>query len=219
MGSDVTYRVTACHDSETHTTHRSGRGGGRAENHALTTGGVGTSAGELRVAPLNIRDMSRIVKARFFFLLNRAQKAVKTRFERETRAHLDGLTSLELGALWALTADPSLGVQDLAAVLHVDHAVVSRLSKQLDRKKVARRVADPDDGRRTRLEVTDLGATRAAQGRRMLRSANARLREGFTDDELTVVVRFLNHLIAIGAETGPLDAPQDTPTTKGNDDG
>ncbi|MEM9491712.1 MAG: MarR family transcriptional regulator, partial [Myxococcota bacterium] len=76
--------------------------------------------------------MSRNGKPRFFLLLNRAQRELKTRVERETRGAL-GLTSLELVALWALTSDPELGVQKLARVLHVDHAVVSRLSKQLVR--------------------------------------------------------------------------------------
>ena len=158
-----------------------------------------------RVARREFRDMSRIkMRPRVFFLLNRAQRALKTRFERETKRHLDGLTSVELGALWALVSGGSLGVQQLARVLHVDHAVVSRLSKQLVRKQVVERVTDPDDGRRTQLELTALGRQRAAEGQRLLRIANARTIDGFTADEQAVIVRFLENLIAFGSEQTPL---------------
>ncbi len=145
-------------------------------------------------------------RPRFFLLMNRAQHALKTRMERETRSAL-GLTSLELTALWALSSEPGLGVQALAEVLHVDHAVVSRLSKQLVRKGVARRASDPSDRRRTPLELTDTGAAKAEEGYRILQRANTRITEGFADEELVLVARFLEHLIRVGQETGPLEDP------------
>ena len=143
-------------------------------------------------------------KPRFLLLMNHAHHALKTRLERETRSKL-GLTSLELTALLALSSEPGLGVQALAEVLHVDHAVVSRLSKQLVRKGVARRVTDPSDRRRSPLEVTDPGAAKAEEGLRILRRTNARITGSFADEELSVVTRFLEHLIRAGQEPGPLE--------------
>ena len=115
-----------------------------------------------------------------------------------------GLTRLELTALWALSAEPGLGVQALAKELHVDHAVVSRLSKQLFRKQVARRGSDPKDRRRAPIELTEAGQEKAEIGRQMLRRANQRIAEGFSDEEIAVVARFLEHLIEVGTETEPL---------------
>ena len=115
-----------------------------------------------------------------------------------------GLTRLELTALWALSAKPGLGVQALATELHVDHAVVSRLSKQLFRKEVARRGTDPQDRRRAPIELTAAGEEKAEAGRQMLKVANARIAEGFSDEEIAVVARFLEHLIEVGSETEPL---------------
>ncbi|MEM9555700.1 MAG: MarR family transcriptional regulator [Acidobacteriota bacterium] len=143
-------------------------------------------------------------RPRFFLLINRAQRAIKTRAERETLDAI-GLTTLELVALWALSAEPRLGIQALAKALHVDHAVISRLSKQLVRKGMTRRVSDPDDGRKTLLEITDLGATKADEGHRILHLANERIARGFTDDELAIVARFLEQLIEVGHESGPLE--------------
>ncbi|MEM8930766.1 MAG: MarR family transcriptional regulator [Acidobacteriota bacterium] len=133
-------------------------------------------------------------RPRLFLLLSRAHHAVKQRLEQETKSAV-GLTRLELAALWALHSEPGLGVQALARELYVDHAVVSRLSKQLFRKGVARRVADPNDRRRAPIELTDEGEAKAAIGLRMLDRANARIAEGFTDEEIAVVARFLKHLI------------------------
>ena len=149
------------------------------------------------------------MRKRFFHLLSRAHKSVKTRVERETRDAV-GLTNLELGALWALASDPALGVQELARVLQVDHAVVSRLSKQLVRKGVVSRRPDPEDARRTQLALSALGAAKADQGLVLLGHANAHLAEGFTEAELAVVARFLEHLIAFGADLTPL-LPPDAP--------
>lgn len=126
--------------------------------------------------------------------------------ERETRAAVS-LTTLELTALWALSSRPGLGIQALADALHVDHAVVSRLAKQLVRKGVARRVVDPNDRRKAPLELTDAGVAKAERGRRLLDHANARIASGFTDDELATVARFLENLIAVGKETAPLESP------------
>lgn len=157
-----------------------------------------------------------MVKHRFFYLLNRAQRAVKTRVERQTQAAL-GLTSLELTALWALSASPNQGVQSLARALGVDHAVISRLSKQLVRKGVAVRASDPKDRRRTRLELTDLGIEKVADGRRMLAVANARIADGFTDHELDIAAGFLEQLIAFGTESSPLLPTDSVLITPGDD--
>lgn len=143
-------------------------------------------------------------RPRFFLLLNRAQHALKTRMERETREAL-GLTVLELTALWALAAEPGLGVQALARALHVDHAVVSRLSKQLLRKGMVRRGTDRNDRRRAPLELTAIGEQKAAAGHEMLGRANALIAADFDDAELAVVARFLEHLIRVGNDPGVVE--------------
>ena len=145
-----------------------------------------------------------MAKPRFFLLVNRAQRALKTRVERETQGAL-GLTSLELAALWAVSSEPDLGIQGLARVLHVDHAVVSRLSKQLVRKGVARRAGDSADRRRTRLVLTERGTEKARAGHHLLQRANALITEGFTDPELATAARFLEHLITVGSDPSPID--------------
>lgn len=141
------------------------------------------------------------MKPRLILLMNRAHRALKTALERETRRHLD-LTSLEVTALFALSERDGLGVQELARMLYVDHAVVSRLSKQLVRKGMVRRAADPNDRRRSLLALEGAGAVRAGVGLQLLGRANARLLAGFTDDELAVVARFLEHIIDLGARDG-----------------
>lgn len=150
-------------------------------------------------------------RPRLFLLLSRAHHAVKHRIELETKSVV-GLTRLELAALWALDETPGLGVQELAKALHVDHAVVSRLSKQLFRKGVARRVVDPADRRRAPIELTDEGREKAEVGLRLLRKANARIMDGFTDEDIATVARFLEKLIEVdGDETG---SATETPTTE-----
>jgi DNA-binding MarR family transcriptional regulator len=76
----------------------------------------------------------------------------------------------ELGAefsalmlLFPLRAHGPMRVTDLAELKHADPSTVSRQTAQLVRAGLARREADPEDGRASRLAVTEAGL--AACGR------------------------------------------------------
>lgn len=134
---------------------------------------------------------------RLFHLLHRARKAVFARADREV-SEAAGVTVAELVTLWRLPAAPTIGA--LATALEVDQAAASRLVAQLERKGMVARTADPTDGRRRRVQRTPAGEASARRGVALVAEANALLTAGFSDAELAVVARFLEHATRLGGD-------------------
>lgn len=93
--------------------------------------------------------------------------------ERET-----GLTGAQLLALRQLAAHPGATMGELARLTATDASSISVVVSRLLEKRVVRRVRDPLDQRRWRLEVTATGTKRLANAPE---SADARLMRAITD--------------------------------------
>jgi DNA-binding MarR family transcriptional regulator len=68
------------------------------------------------------------------------------------------------------------------------------LADRMAKAGLLTRHADSDDGRATRLFVTDEGRAAFKRARVLLRELNGKLCDGFSDDELDVVARWLHAL-------------------------
>lgn len=72
------------------------------------------------------------------------------------------LTNAEYGVLYALTKDPQgVRITDLGQDVLLTQTGLTRLAARLVKKKLVERIPDPDDGRATRLVLTEDG--RSAQ--------------------------------------------------------
>src|SRR5919201_1773671 len=79
---------------------------------------------------------------------------------------LTGASPAQLSALSVLIGGPrTLG--ELAAAEQVRAPTMSRLVKEMERAGIARREADPEDGRVARIHATAKGLRALARGRRM----------------------------------------------------
>ncbi|HUF25702.1 MAG TPA: MarR family transcriptional regulator [Gemmatimonadaceae bacterium] len=101
----------------------------------------------------------------------------------ETALGTVGLSSARLSVLTALvdTAEP-LPLSELAAKLSCVRSNITQLVDRLEADGLVRRVADPDDRRSVRAEITAAGRERQAAGalhlERVQRDFGVRLREG-----------------------------------------
>ncbi|MFB7249659.1 MarR family winged helix-turn-helix transcriptional regulator [Microbacterium sp. NPDC056234] len=91
-------------------------------------------------------------------------------------------------------ASAPLSVSELADAVGVDQPRASRLVQQGVERGFVQREADPDDGRRTRIALTDAGVRVARGARGERRQALSRALEAFTDTERTELARLLNKL-------------------------
>jgi len=88
-----------------------------------------------------------------------ASRALLAIAVRSLAAAGEGMTLVQYRALVVLDYRGEQRIADLAEMLAVNSSTVTRLSERLVRKHLVRRVADPDDGRATRIAITEQGRT------------------------------------------------------------
>lgn len=130
---------------------------------------------------------------RLFFLLNIGQRRVQRWVDR--KAELDAQTSAaQAGVLFYLAKQDGALIGEVGAALQLAPSAMTGLADRMAKAGLLTRHADSDDGRATRLFVTDEGRAAFKRARVLLRELNGKLCDGFSDDELDVVARWLHAL-------------------------
>lgn len=128
---------------------------------------------------------------RFVYLLNVAHKRV----QQWVQAASDGGTAARHGLLMAVRDDEAgVPLGAVGRALDLSASSLSGLIDRMDRSGLVERVPDPEDGRAFRLRLTATGRQARKAAVRRARALNERLRDGFTDDELVVVARWLRSM-------------------------
>ncbi len=131
---------------------------------------------------------------RLYYLLSVAQHRVSTLANREAEKTLN-LTASQLGALLVLEKSPDLRQSALAKALSCTKPAVTALCERLLQAGLVERRPCPDDGRASMVRLTRKGKRKVTQGKEHVVAMQSKLSEGFSDDEIAVVARFLEAAI------------------------
>lgn len=115
----------------------------------------------------------------------------------------EGISSAQVGLLFLLTSKDEASVGEIAEALRVAPAAVTNLSKRMQGAGLIERVADAADGRLTRLRLTAAGKAASTQSSVVLQSLNGQLTAGFSQQELAVVARWLDHAAKLSGDEPP----------------
>lgn len=127
---------------------------------------------------------------RYVFLLNRAQRRV----QRWVEGHADnavGIRAAQAGALFALLKQDGQLIGSLADALDIAPSAMTTLAARLATAGWVERRASKADGRASEVWLTAAGRAKAEDALEVLRPLNAALREGFSDEEMRIVSRWL----------------------------
>lgn len=118
------------------------------------------------------------------------------RVGRRMRQRLPGeeLEFSLIALLKALAHRGALRLTDLAGVLDLDASTVSRHVRTLEERGLVARTTDPDDGRATRLALTDEGRERLEAGAARRRALVAELLEDWSAEDRETLRRLLTRL-------------------------
>jgi len=118
------------------------------------------------------------------------------RVGRRMRQRLPGeeLEFSSIALLKALAHHGALRLTDLAGLLDLDASTVSRNVRALEERGLVARTTDPDDGRATRLALTDEGRGRLEAGASRRRALVAELLEDWTPEDRETLRRLLTRL-------------------------
>jgi DNA-binding MarR family transcriptional regulator len=133
------------------------------------------------------------MEERLYYLLNTAQHALRSHVDEEGLART-GLTSAQMGLLFFVAKNDGCLVNEVSAGLRLKNAAVTGLIARTEKTGVIRRRPSTEDRRATHLFLTPKGRRLLAEIHGLNQELNAALREGFSVEELTIVLRFLNHV-------------------------
>ena len=111
-----------------------------------------------------------------------------------TQTQGDGATAAQSGLLFVLGKRDGALMGEVGAALDLGMPGISGLAERMCEAGLIEKRADPRDGRASRLWLTPAGRKALARTKANVAALNARLTEGFTDAEIDIVARWLNHV-------------------------
>jgi DNA-binding MarR family transcriptional regulator len=129
---------------------------------------------------------------RLVYLLNVGQRRLHRWSQARTAA--GGVTSAQAGLLFFLGSNDGALTSEAAAALDLGAPGMSGLAERTERAGLIERRPDENDGRASRLWLTEAGRLARQRSKASMKVLNARLTEGFTAAEIDVVARWLTSL-------------------------
>lgn len=129
---------------------------------------------------------------RLVFLLNVGHRQLHR--WSQARAAKGGVTAVQAGMLFFLIKNDGALMSEAALALHLGASGITGLADRMQKIGLIERKIDPCDMRICRLWLTEKGKHAAQRAKKNLIETNEKLAEGFTDEELEVVARWLRHL-------------------------
>ncbi|WP_405875981.1 MULTISPECIES: MarR family winged helix-turn-helix transcriptional regulator [unclassified Streptomyces] len=118
---------------------------------------------------------------RFYFLLQRAAHRLRTTVDRRCLAAA-GVTTAQVGALFAVQDQPGITQQELARTLDLRESAITALVGRLTAAGLLLKQAHPCEHRAVVLELTEAGAAALDAAQPEVDRLNADLRELLGDD-------------------------------------
>jgi DNA-binding MarR family transcriptional regulator len=116
------------------------------------------------------------------------------RYVEAKMAARGGLTAAQSGALFVLGQKDGALIGEAAEALDLAPSAMTGLVDRMVRAELVERRPDPKDGRAFRLHLTPHGEAAREEAKSGVEGLNAHLTEGFTDEEIAVVSRWLTSL-------------------------
>ncbi|MDC2954657.1 MULTISPECIES: MarR family winged helix-turn-helix transcriptional regulator [Streptomyces] len=130
---------------------------------------------------------------RLYFLLQRAAHRLRTAVDRRCLA-VAGVTTAQVGALFAVQDRPGATQQELAGELGLRESAVTALVGRLTMAGLLSKQAHPSQHRAVVLELTDAGADALRAARPEIDRFNAQLRELLGEDGFVRTAEALHRL-------------------------
>jgi len=159
-----------------------------------------------------IRPMDLAVLSTPGHLISLAARA----FERlsELRLKPFGFGVGYLPVLVALKEGKAQSQRDLARFARVEQPSMAQMLARMERDGLVRRTPDPDDGRSSRISLTEIAQARLPEGCAVLFQGNREVLSDFTDDEAAQLIALLTRLITNLDRVIDVDAPRNRKTKK-----
>jgi DNA-binding MarR family transcriptional regulator len=132
---------------------------------------------------------------RLIYQLNVARHTMMKALDAASRQQL-GISAVQLSALMVLHENNGCLMKELANTLMLDKSAVTGLVSRMQQSGLLLKAVCDKDSRSSRLTITGHGRACLHNGLGLLKGVNRQISNGFTEQELDTVSRFLNHITA-----------------------
>lgn len=129
------------------------------------------------------------------FRLNLAQRTLMKWIDREMQEKIGG-SATQIAALFYLMENDGCLLVDLSRELLQNKSAITTLVERMERNCLLQKVPSPTDKRASQLFLTVKGRELGTKALPFVTAYDQILANGFNDNELTVVIRFLDTVIS-----------------------
>jgi DNA-binding MarR family transcriptional regulator len=131
---------------------------------------------------------------RLYYKLNQAQHLLSKRVDAECDRAL-GIKTAQLGAVFFLLDHDGCMLKEISAGLGLNNSAITTLVDRMGKGGLLTRESCSIDGRSYRLHLTKKAKSIGLKAIPLAKELNARLAQGFSDEEIGTVIRFLDSII------------------------
>lgn len=128
------------------------------------------------------------------FMLNLAQRSLMKSIDREMHEKI-GVSATQIAALFYLMENDGCQLVDLSRELLQNKSAITTLVERMEKNGLLQKIPSQSDKRASQLFVTTKGRELGTSALPFVTDYNRVLAEGFSEDELEIVARFLNIVI------------------------
>ena len=129
---------------------------------------------------------------RLIFLLFKAQNKLQNYLRSRLAAAGVRITAVQAGILFLLKQRDGRTMTELSQVLSTDNSAITGLVDRLEKSGLIVRKTAPNDRRAYLIDITPDGLEEMDKAKGVIRRVNEEIKEGFSDEEITVYKRVLN---------------------------
>lgn len=131
---------------------------------------------------------------RLFFLIGKAKHHMFKYAEVHCEDRL-GISVTQAAAVMFIGKSEGCLQKELAKTLGLNNSAVTGLVGRMIKNKLIIRQTCEDDARASRLFLAELGQAKLPEIRPLIQEINQKLTHGFSEDEINIVLKFLNNIV------------------------
>jgi DNA-binding MarR family transcriptional regulator len=133
---------------------------------------------------------------RLYYKLNQAQHLLSKRVDAELAGAL-GIKTAQLGAVFFLLKHDGCMLKEISTGLGLNNSAITTLVVRMEKGGLLTRESCSVDGRSYRIHLTNKAKSIGQKAIPVAKELNSMLAQGFSDEEIDTVIRFLDSIISI----------------------
>lgn len=134
------------------------------------------------------------MEKRLFFLLDRAHHKLFSELDRSSRQRF-GIPLAQLVGLWAIKANEPINMITMGRRMGLKHSAMTGLVRRMQDNGLVTQSRSEQDGRAFEISLTEKGTGLRNEALPLISLVNDQLTEGFSDEEMDAILRFLNRIL------------------------